>query len=280
MLAVVLSLAASCCYGISDFLGGLKTKSLPLVGVLLVSQAAGLTALLVVAAVDGAGPPSHGSFWTAALLAGVFEVVGVTALYQGLAAGRMSLVAPAAAVAPMIPVIAGVVIGELPNALQFAGLLIAFAGIMVTVRAAPAEDAGSARTSLVLGGISAVGFGGFYVTLDAASEDSILWALVVSRVFTVVVVALAAAIRRRPLGVGAADVPVLVATGLLIVSADALFGFASTEGLLGVVAVLSALYPLVTIGLASVVLGERLLPLQRVGVACAFLGVAAVAASG
>jgi len=41
VLAIGLALAASAAYGVSDFLGGLKTRSLALLAVLLVSQGAG-----------------------------------------------------------------------------------------------------------------------------------------------------------------------------------------------------------------------------------------------
>jgi drug/metabolite transporter (DMT)-like permease len=73
-------------------------------------------------------------------------------------------------------------------------------------------------------------------------------------------------------------VPVLAAIGSLIVGADALYAFATTEGLLSVVAVLSSLYPIVTIALARVYLQERIERLQRVGVAIAITGVAAISA--
>ena len=50
-------------------------------------------------------------------------------------------------------------------------------------------------------------------------------------------------------------------------SANALFAFASGHGLLSLVSVLGSLYPVVTVLLAHVVLGERLTRTQRAGVA-------------
>ena len=59
--------------------------------------------------------------------------------------------------------------------------------------------------------------------------------------------------------------------------ANVLFGLASTRDLLAVVAVLASLYPVVTVVLARLVLGERLAAWQRLGGAAAIGGAALVA---
>jgi drug/metabolite transporter (DMT)-like permease len=67
-----------------------------------------------------------------------------------------------------------------------------------------------------------------------------------------------------------------VAVGLTDVAANALFALASTQGLLALVSVLGSLYPVTTVLLAHVVLGERLTRAQLAGVAVALAGVAAL----
>ena len=52
-----------------------------------------------------------------------------------------------------------------------------------------------------------------------------------------------------------------------------MFALASTKGLISLVAVLGSLYPLTTITLARLVLGERPNPVARIGVAAALAGV-------
>jgi len=69
-----------------------------------------------------------------------------------------------------------------------------------------------------------------------------------------------------------------VAVGLCDVGANVLFGLASTRGFLSVVAVLASLYPIVTVGLAALLLHERIAPSQRVGVAGALAGAAMITA--
>jgi drug/metabolite transporter (DMT)-like permease len=70
----------------------------------------------------------------------------------------------------------------------------------------------------------------------------------------------------------------LVAAGTLDVSATGLYGLSNTKGALSIVAVVGSLYPLTTVVLARVVLGERIRRVQRVGVAAAIAGVAMIAA--
>jgi uncharacterized membrane protein len=66
--------------------------------------------------------------------------------------------------------------------------------------------------------------------------------------------------------------------GILDTSANICVAFATTQGAAGVVAVLSALYPIVTVLLARVVLTERLSVSRRIGGGVALAGAALVAA--
>ena len=126
--------------------------------------------------------------------------------------------------------------------------------------------------------LTALGFGGFLVAMDAASEGGVLWALFVARLASVTAFVSAFLIRRAPLGVQPAEVPVLVLIGFLIITADSLYATATTEGLLSVVVVLSSLYPVVTIALARFYLKERLRRPQ-LGVAAALCGAVLISAA-
>jgi drug/metabolite transporter (DMT)-like permease len=70
----------------------------------------------------------------------------------------------------------------------------------------------------------------------------------------------------------------VVAVGLADVGANGLFAYATAHGLLALVAVLGSLYPVVTVLLAHVLLGERLTRAQQAGIAVALAGVCAIAA--
>jgi EamA domain-containing membrane protein RarD len=70
----------------------------------------------------------------------------------------------------------------------------------------------------------------------------------------------------------------LVIVGTLDVSANALFAAATRHGLLSIVSVGASLYPLATVILARLVLGERVRRVQELGIAAAITGVALIAA--
>jgi drug/metabolite transporter (DMT)-like permease len=279
MPAVALALGSSLVYGVSDFLGGLKSRTLPLLSVLLVSQGSALLVLGAVVLVSGKAPPA-GEFIAYAALGGLAEAVGVAAFYRGLAVGVMSIVSPIAATAPVVPVVAAVALGELPGTLQTAGLVLAVAGIaIISLESRDASQAGDLAPSIFFGLLTAIGFGGFLVAMDAASEGEVVWALFVARLTAVVAFISVFVARRKPLAVPRAETPVLVLIGVLIIAADALYATASTEGLLSVVAVLSSLYPVVTIVLARFYLQERLRRPQQVGAAASIAGAVLVTAA-
>ena len=120
MLGPLLALTASLSWGVGDFLAGHRTRWLPVVTVLVISQAAGLATVALVVAVRGVGPPDAGHLLYGAL-AGLFGAIGLAALYRGLAVGPMSIVAPISATAAIIPVTFDLVAGERPTAIQGAG---------------------------------------------------------------------------------------------------------------------------------------------------------------
>jgi len=299
VLAIALALGSSLVYGVSDFLGGLKSKSLPLLWVLLISQGSALALLALIVPASAGDPPSS-EYLAFAVLAGLSEAVGVAALYRGLAVGVMSIVAPVAATAPVVPVVVAIFLGELPGPIQGFGIVLALAGIAIisrgsgpgeqpAVRCPPGEFPGAAAgrprvspevaTSILFGLLTALGFGGFLVGMDAASEGSVPWALLVARLTSVATFATAYLVTRPQLTVRRSELPVLALIGFLVIGADSLYAVASTEGLLSVVVVLSSLYPAVTIALARVYLDERLQRLQQVGVAAALGGAVAIAAA-
>jgi drug/metabolite transporter (DMT)-like permease len=277
MAAVLFALAASACWGCGDFLGGLRARRLPVLTVLITAAPAGLIAIAIVVAVR-ADPAPTGLFWLWASLSGIGGAIGIAGLYKALAVGRMGVVAPITATAPLIPVVAGLARGERPSTLQYVGIAVAFLGILIAAR----EVEKSAIQRRVAAGVgyalvAFVGFGFTQLTLDEASNDDPYWATFGLRlVFTAVLVAAVAVL--RPGRAPRALVPSLVLLGLLDIAGTLFFAVATSRGLLSVVAVLGSLYPVVVIALARVVLHERLARVQLVGAAIALAGAALISA--
>ena len=271
----MLALLSSASFGFADFLGGLASRRLQVLTVLVLSQIAGLAGIAILVAVRSE-PPPEARFAAFALLAALFATSGLVALYRGLAVGLMSVVAPIAATGAAIPVVATAVTGEAPTELESAGIALALVGIVLVSRADRAPGARLA-TGAALGIFAAVMFGVFFLAFGEASEDDPYWATFAFRVCSLTLLAAAALVRRPPLRVTAPVGAVLVAIGLLDLAGNAFLAVATTKGYLGVVSVLSSLYPVVTVALARTFLDERLRPSQLAGVAAAFAGVGLIA---
>jgi len=278
VVAVALGLAAGISWGVADFLGGLKSRQLSVLVVLVVSQAVGAVLVGVIIVARGEGPPAT-EYLLIGALAGLSGLAGLAAFYRGMAVGAMSVVAPISATGAAIPVTVGIATGDRPRAVQVAGLVLALVGVVLASREVREGSAGTkvaAGTGLAL--VAAVGFGGFFVGLDLASEGDVLWALLAARSVDIVLLVAVGLALRPGHDLSARDLRDLAAVGVFDVAANALFAFASTQGLVSLVAVLASLYPVTTILLARLVLKESVRTSQAVGVALALLGVAAIAA--
>jgi drug/metabolite transporter (DMT)-like permease len=239
------------------------------------TQTAGFLAVALVVAVRGQGPPGGAGWIGWAALASVCGVSGLAAFYRGLAIGAMGVVAPISSAAAIVPLVVGLATGERPHALQAAGIVLALAGVVLASR----EEGGrSSAAGAGLAVIAALGFGGFFVGIDRASEADVLWALLVSRMFSFAFLTTAALIKRPHLPREPRAIGALLGIGVLDTSANLLFALATTQGLVSVVAVLGSLYPIVTVILARFVLHERLHVLQRVGAVGALAGAALISA--
>jgi len=280
VLGLALSLASAASWGISDFLGGLQARRMPVLAVLAVSQPAGLVLIAILIALTGADPISAGKL-TIAFVAGAASLGGLAAFYSAMAMGTVSVVAPVASLGVVVPVVYGLANGESPSAIQLAGLAPAIGGVAVlSYEEQPehVESARAARLSILLAVIAGLGFGVFFTGLDIASPDRPGWAVLAVRVGGVATVLVALLATRTTFDGVAAAWPVLIVIGGFDVLANGLFAIASTKGVLPVVAVGGSMYPAFTVALAHAVLGERLATVQWMGVILALAGVGMIAA--
>jgi drug/metabolite transporter (DMT)-like permease len=277
MLPLLLAFGSGMGWGTADFLGGLSARRLPLLTVSLVSQTAGLAFLVAVVAVRGEGP-SDAHALLLGLTAGLIGAGGLSALYRALAIGRMSVVAPTAALSGTVPVAWGLLRGERPSVLQLTGVVVAIAGIVLAARAP--DRAGERDTrGLGLALIAAVTLGAFVILLDEAGRSDPFWGSLMVRVGAVAVLGVAFLVRRPSLRMRGADAGRMGVIGVLDNGANLAFASAADAGgLLALTSVLGSLYPVATVLLARFVLRERLAGWQTVGVAAALGGVVLIAA--
>jgi len=276
-VAALLALGGALSWGVGDFLGGLAARRVAVLTVLAASQAIGLVGVLLWVVLTKDPFPGVPELLPAAL-AGVAGVIGLGALYRGLAVGAMGIVAPISAASPLVPLAADAARGIVPETLQVVGVALVLAGI-VTLSREPGSGSQRIAAGAGLAVVAALGFGLFVVGLDAGADESAPWAVVAARAASVALaVAAAVFVTRTSLRPPRDLLPTLVAIGIFDTGANVLVAFATTKGAAGIVAVLSALYPVVTVLLARVVLGERLSPSRRLGGGVALAGAALVAA--
>ena len=280
MAAVLLALAASASWGVSDFLGGLTSRRLSLATVMAITTPLGLVVIGAVVAVRGASPPSS-SFLLWGALAGVLGAVGIGSLYHGLSVGQMGVVAPISATAPLIPITFGLVRGDRPTSVQSVGIGLALVGMVLTSRE---HDSGSGRTRIatgaVFGLIAAAALGFSLVTLDQSAEADPYWATLILRGASSVAVLAVVLALRRPIRAPRSYWPVLGVIAALDATGTILFSVSTTKGLISIVAAVIAFVPVFVALLARVFLHERLAQIQIAGAALAITGVALITAGG
>ena len=255
-------------FGAGDFAGAVAARRAGAVAVVAGAHGIGLIALILATAV--LRPPFPGT--TGILLglaAGVGGAVGLAALYRGMSLGSMGLVTALSGAGSLaIPLVAGVALGATVGPVQLVGVGCAAAA---AVAASGASRSEVGRRALVLAGLAAIGFGTWYVLIDlAARNGDPLWVLVFSRFASALLTGIIAVGRIRRDGF---PVRVVAAAGLFDVGGNALYVVARESLPIGLAAALTGMYPIVTMLLARVVLGEHLPRLGQLGVALALLGV-------
>jgi uncharacterized membrane protein len=226
--------------------------------------------------VGGPGPSLRAVAW--GLASGLAGGAGTLVLYRGLARGQMSVVGPLSAVgAAVVPVAAGVALGERPSLLSVAGVLVALPAIVLVAASGSVRGKLGAPKGLLDGLAAGLAFGILFVGLAQAGRHAGLWPVASEQTGTLLITLAIAVKTREPLRIPlrAAGLPVLVgASGM---AATLAYFYATHFSMLAIAAVLVSLYPGVTVLLARTLLHERFTPAQRAGLGLCALAIAAIA---
>ena len=276
-MPVLLALLSSVLWGTSDFMGGVLARRRPALAIVGFGMAFGLIAMLVVALLTRSWSAPLGYLpWS--VIASVSGVVGLWAFYTALSIGTMGIVSPIAATGIMVPLLGGLLAGDIPTPVQAAGAVLAILGLGFVV--APERrlvdapgDAQSVHTrSVVLAGVSALCFGTSLAAIAQGSLVSAVMTMTVMRACSVVIMIVVALCARSLGGINRPDLPVVALIGLFDVAANLTYGLSASGGALVIAAVLGSLYPVVTVLLAWRFVHERMRKIQYLGIACALLG--------
>lgn len=275
-MTVVFGLAAAVAWGAGDFGGGLASRRVPVYAAVLVSQAAGGAVCLALALLLGQTFPT-GTDLLVCLVAGLVGGIGITMLYRGLAIGRMGIVAPVTGVlAAVIPVVAGFVTQGIPPPLVLVGIVLAVVAVVIVSRVAGESGSRDGLTEALVGGTAIGLFGVAIAQLSVGDLFADLTTIRFVQGALVVIVVLATRAAWRP---GRLVVP-LALIGLLDTAGNALYLAAVQTGQLAIASVLSAMYPVVTVILAAVVLREPITRRHTVGIGLAAAAIALISLGG
>ncbi len=281
MIAVLFAVLSGVSWGASDFSGALATKEDNALLVTFGVQIVSLISLVLIIVAFGTGELLATDLWWGAL-GGLGAAVGLVTFYQALARGPMSVAASVTAlVSSLVPVLAGIALGEIPAAVQLAGVALAIpATVLVSVgglslgsvfdspRDRVLSKAAATRTRW-MSVVAGLGFGLFFIALSRTSSDGGLYPLLGARAASISFLVIALTMTRGWRTPQRSAAPHLAIAGLLDCGANSFYLLALDTGSFTWVAAISSLYPVSTVVLARVVLQERLKGLQIGGLALA-----------
>lgn len=279
-MAIVFGLAVALAYGVADFLGGRTSRGDHPAVVVAMSQVASLVPLTVLLAVD-ASPVAGARSLAFGAGSGVAGLLGVLLLYRGLSLGAMGVIAPITAVgAAVVPVTYGLATGERPSGPALVGIALALLSVALIASVVPHEGstpvARADRREVALAAAAGTAFGVGFILLAESGEGSGFWPVAAARGASLPLVLAGCVIAGQRLSITRGSRAAVSTAGFLDVLAIGLYLLASRRGLISLVAVLGSLYPATTVVLARIVLGERLVRLQVVGLVLALAGVALI----
>lgn len=275
IIGVLVALSSSVIWGGSDFSGGLATRRNNQWQVLILSTFSGLILLAVIALLLGESFPSPTSIlW--AVCAGLMGIIGLASLYKGLSLGETALVASTAAViGTAIPVVFSIFVDGLPAPARLVGFGLAFLGIWLVSRTADHTNHVT-RQGLLLSILAGVAFGLFFILITRVEPGKVITPLLVSRSTALVTSFFLLKLNHQPIP-KPAGYPFAWLSGVLDASGNLLFLVAKQFGSLDTVVVLSSMYPMFTILLATWFLKEKISAGQWAGIFVCLASIALIA---
>jgi drug/metabolite transporter (DMT)-like permease len=271
---VVFGLASAVAWGAGDFGGGWTGRRAPVFGVAIVVDALG-AAIMVTVALLVREPLPGPTTAVLSLIAGVFAVAGIIGLYQGLAIGRMGVVAPVTGlIAAILPVTVGFFRLGLPPFEVLVGIAAAMVAVILVSRTAdPAGRPSGIRYAFVGG----VGLGLFNVAIAAFPEHLVAWPLAIVKLASLVAIAAIVLVGRRAWRLPRGVAPAAGLVALLDLAGNGFYILATQAGRVDIAATLSSLYPVTTVILAVIVLREHVSRTHLVGIIVAAIAIALIA---
>jgi drug/metabolite transporter (DMT)-like permease len=276
---VIEGLVAALGWGVADFLGAVTGRRIGSLWTVIIAQAFTALAATVIVLFSGDSVRPVATLLGALFLNAVFSAGAYVTHYRALELGPVAVVSPIGATYALVGVVLAIAfLDERPSALTLTGGVITVIGVMLTsadIRKLRAGTHGM-PPGLPWAIASAIGFGvgGFYLAYLSRHLGWVvgLWASRCAQLGGLGVVAL---VQRRDLGArlpARAGIAAALGVGLADLVGVIGYSYGASVGLVTVVLVASAVFPLIAVALSVIYLGERPVANQYVGVALTATG--------
>jgi drug/metabolite transporter (DMT)-like permease len=281
MLALSFGLGAALLWAVHDLLARKLSQGAALLPILLVVLVAGTAGLLPVALLTGGWQAMTGKAWLVASLSGLAFAVAIGGLYKAFSLAPVRVVSPVVGAYPLLILLIAVAQGRPVSGGDWLAVLAIVVGIAIVAIAArddaPEGYAASPGVAMAWATLSAVGFAvTFALAQEATRLGSELPVMVAGRIVALVAILALMIWHRGSLAPQRGHFGVLGLMGFL----DALaLGLVTASGSLPraeYASVASSLFGVLTVLLAAWFLKERVRPVQWLGIACVFGGIAAL----
>lgn len=272
LLVIIFGLLSALTWGIGDFSGGVATKKVNVIVVLIVSQVVGVITLFLLLQIIPEQFDWGIIIWP--VIGGIFGGMGLLALYQGLAKGVISIVAPlSAVVASIITMIFAAITIQTPSNLQLAGFLLAIVSIFFMAQESKEKESKTNRsTSLLYGTFAGFGFGGFFLIVNKFSSVGVYTPLLILRISSITFFSIILFISRNKKGISGSRNRIkhnwksISLAGIGDTFGNVFFALAAQNGRVDIAVIISSLFPLSTIFLAWIIYQEKTNHLQKLGI--------------
>ncbi|MBT3322289.1 MAG: DMT family transporter [Anaerolineae bacterium] len=272
MIAAILGLTSALSWGIGDFAGGLASRKMGAYRAVMYGEAIGLIfAFLAIPFVNEPFPDSHTLKWS--ITAGLIGTIGLLALFEAMRVGRISIVAPLSAlIGAIIPVVVGSVVEGLPQPIVYLAFGLALFAVVLISREKD-ETEHKKGNHLLLPLLAGTAFGLYFVFMNEASKTLVIGPLIAARFSGMISIALYLLFKQESFRIKSGSWHLLTLNGFFDVGGNLFYILAAQAGRLDISAVLSSLYPGVTVFLAWFILKEKLQLSQWIGIILALIAI-------
>lgn len=256
---ILLALSSAVFVGAWSFGVGRFTRVMPAKTVVILSGTAALVCYLVFGGLTGS-LIFDASDVLPGLIAGLLNLAGTLMSLQAYRLGKLGVVSGINKLYVVVPLIYSFFIGEAISVLTGVGMVVMLVGVVLfsISRDKGSETTSNSRTFILFALGSALLWGLAVIVLDIGSRVNIYGTLSVNQGIQIVILLTFAAASRTSLQLQARAVLPLFAVGAALALSNITFYTAAGMGDIGTVSILTSLSPVVTAGLALLLLKERM----------------------